>query len=156
MEITIVMLSGESHSFRVNPNDTVGALKKLIQDKLGVSSERQRLVYENGHKTSLNDDLMPVSSYGLQNGSRVSLIVTGSPPTIQVFLRNEKGKSSTYDVTPEETVSDFKVKVQRREGVAVSQQRLVFQGREMASGKLSDYGVTEHSTIDMMMRLRGG
>uniref|UniRef100_A0A3Q3LLL5 Ubiquitin-like domain-containing protein n=1 Tax=Labrus bergylta TaxID=56723 RepID=A0A3Q3LLL5_9LABR len=54
------------------------------------------------------------------------------------------------------TVSDFKAKVQTREGVAVSQQRLVFQGREMASGKLSDYCVKEHSTIDMMMRLRGG
>nr|XP_020505408.1 polyubiquitin-like [Labrus bergylta] len=153
MEITIVMLSGESHNFLVNPNDTVGALKKLIQDKLGVSSERQRLVYDNGHRTFLNDDSMPVSAYGLQNGSRVSLIVTGS---FQVFLRNEKGKSSTYDVTSEETVSDFKAKVQTREGVAVSQQRLVFQGREMASGKLSDYGVKEHSTIDMMMRLRGG
>ncbi|XP_020505409.1 polyubiquitin-like [Labrus bergylta] len=153
MEITIVMLSGESHNFLVNPNDTVGALKKLIQDKLGVSSERQRLVYDNGHRTFLNDDSMPVSAYGLQNGSRVSLIVTGS---FQVFLRNEKGKSSTYDVTSEETVSDFKAKVQTREGVAVSQQRLVFQGREMASGKLSDYCVKEHSTIDMMMRLRGG
>nr|XP_020505413.1 polyubiquitin-like [Labrus bergylta] len=156
MEITIVMLSGESHNFLVNPNDTVGALKKLIQDKLGVSSERQRLVYDNGHRTFLEVDSMPVSAYGLQNGSRVSLIVTESPPTFQVFLRNEKGKSSTYDVTSEETVSDFKAKVQTREGVAVSQQRLVFQDREMASGKLSDYGVKEHSTIDMMMRLRGG
>ncbi|XP_020481650.2 polyubiquitin-like [Labrus bergylta] len=155
MEITIVMLSGESHNFLVNPKDTVGALKKLIQDKLGVSSERQRLVYDNGHRTFLKDDSL-VSAYGLQNGSRVSLIVTESPPTFQVFLRNEKGKSSTYDVTSEETVSDFKAKVQTREGVAVSQQRLVFQGREMASGKLSDYCVKEHSTIDMMMRLRGG
>ncbi|XP_065822280.1 polyubiquitin-like [Labrus bergylta] len=153
MEITIVMLSGESHNFLVNPKDTVGALKKLIQDKLGVSSERQRLVYDNGHRTFLEVDSMPVSAYGLQNGSRVSLIVTGS---FQVFLRNEKGKSSTYDVTSEETVSDFKAKVQTREGVAVSQQRLVFQGREMASGKLSDYCVKEHSTIYMMMRLRGG
>ncbi|XP_020505413.2 polyubiquitin-like [Labrus bergylta] len=152
MEITIVMLSGESHNFLVNPKDTVGALKKLIQDKLGVSSERQRLIYDNGHRTFLNDDSMPVSAYGLQNGSRVSLIVTGS---FQVFLRNEKGKSSAYDVTSEETVSDFKAKVQTKEGVAVSQQRLVFQGREMASGKLSDYCVKEHSTIDMMMRLRG-
>ncbi|XP_065822293.1 polyubiquitin-like [Labrus bergylta] len=152
MEITIVMLSGESHNFLVNPNDTVGALKKLIQDKLGVSSEEQRLVYENGPKTILKDDSL-VSAYGLQNGSRVSLIVTRS---FQVFFRNEKGKSSTYDVTSEETVSDFKAKVQTREGVAVSQQRLVFQGREMASGKLSDYGVKEHSTIDMTMRLRGG
>ncbi|KAM7018234.1 polyubiquitin-like [Tautogolabrus adspersus] len=155
MEITIVML-GESHILTVNPNVTVGVLKKLIQDKLGVICERQRLVYDNGHRTILNDDSKPVSAYGLQQGSRVSLLVTESPPTFQVFLTNEKGKSSTYDVTAEETVNDFKAKVKPREGVAVSQQRLVFQGREMTSGKLSDYSVTEHSTIDMVMRLRAG
>ncbi|KAM7018233.1 polyubiquitin-like isoform 2-T2 [Tautogolabrus adspersus] len=153
MEIIIVML-GESHILTVNPNVTVGALKKLIQDKLGVICERQRLVYDNGHRTNLNDDSKPVSAFGLQQGSRVSLLVTEPPPTFQVILRNEKGKSSTYDVTPEETVNDFKVKAQAREGVAVSQQRLVFQGREMMNGKLSDYSVTEHSTIDMVMRLR--
>ncbi|KAM7018095.1 polyubiquitin-like [Tautogolabrus adspersus] len=155
MEITIVML-GESHGLTVNPNVTVGVLKKLIQDKLGVICSRQRLVYDNGHRTILNDDLKPVSAYGLQQGSRVSLLVTESPPTFQVFLTNEKGKSSTYDVTAEETVNDFKAKVQPREGVAVSQQRLVFQGREMTRGKLSDYSVTEHSTIQMVMRLRNG
>ncbi|XP_041644335.1 ubiquitin-like protein ISG15 [Cheilinus undulatus] len=155
MEITIVML-GESHSLTVTPGATVGSLKIMIQDRLGVSVARQRLVYDNGHRTALTDDSRTVSSYGLQQGSRVSLLVTQEPPTFQVFLKNEKGKTNTYDISSEETVNDFKKKVEQWEGVAASQQRLVFQGREMTSGRLTDYKVTEHSTIELMLRLRGG
>uniref|UniRef100_UPI0037E9429E polyubiquitin-like n=1 Tax=Semicossyphus pulcher TaxID=241346 RepID=UPI0037E9429E len=152
MQITIVML-GESHTLTVNPQDTVGSLKRQIQERLGVSSHTQKLVFDNGHRTVLSDDSKPLSFYSLQNGCRVTLLVTA---TFQVFLKNEKGKVNTYDITPDETVNDFKLKVQEREGVAVSQQRLVFQSRDMTSGKLSDYHVKEHSTIEMVMRLRGG
>lgn len=155
MDINIVMLDGTSHSLRVNPQDTVGSLKTRIQDKLGVPPQRQKLVFVNGQRTPLSDDSKPVSWYGLQSGSQVSLLVT-QPATIQVFLRNEKGQMSTYDIKPDETVSDFKTKVQCREGVQVSQQRLLHQSREMMGGRLSDYNVKELSTIDLMLRLRGG
>ncbi|KAM9360659.1 ubiquitin-like protein ISG15 [Symphorus nematophorus] len=155
MDLHIVMLGGPSQTLIVDPNITVGSLKILIQQKLGVAPHMQKLVYDNGQRTTLSDDSMPVSFYGLKSGSQLSLLVT-QPPTIQVFLRNEKGQVSTYDIKPDETVSDFKTKVQCREGVQVSQQRLLHQSREMTSGKLSDYNVTEHSTIDLMFRLRGG
>lgn len=159
MDLIIVMLNGTSHTLRVNQQDTVGSLKKLIQDKLGVPSERQKLVFVNGHKTPLNNDSQSVSSYGLQSGSQVSLLVTqppAQPATIQVFLRNEKGQMSTYDIKPDETVSNFKTKVACRERVEVSQQRLLHQSREMTTGRLSDYNVAALSTIDMLLRLRGG
>uniref|UniRef100_A0A3Q3XIR5 Ubiquitin-like domain-containing protein n=1 Tax=Mola mola TaxID=94237 RepID=A0A3Q3XIR5_MOLML len=156
MNISIIMLDGTSFSLTVNPQDTVGSLKTRIRDKVGVAPERQKLVFANGHTTPLSDDSQPVCSYGLQSGSQVSLLVT-QPTIIQVFLRNEKGQMSTYDVKPDETVSGLKEKVRCREGVQVSQQRLVHQSREMEDGRLlSDYGVKELSTIDLMLRLRGG
>ncbi|XP_034728295.1 ubiquitin-like protein ISG15 isoform X2 [Etheostoma cragini] len=156
MDITISMLNGTSHTLRVHPGDTVGSLKILIQEKLGVLVATQKLVFVNGMNTDLSDDSRPLSSYGLQHGARVSLLVT-QPATIQVFLRNEKGTISTYDIKPDETVSHFKTKVQSREGVPVSQQRLIHQGREMTDGRrLSDYNVGALSTIDMTFRLRGG
>ncbi|XP_034728294.1 ubiquitin-like protein ISG15 isoform X1 [Etheostoma cragini] len=172
MDITISMLNGTSHTLRVHPGDTVGSLKILIQEKLGVLVATQKLVFVNGMNTDLSDDSRPLSSYGLQHGARVSLLVTQPvtplvtqpvtplvtpPATIQVFLRNEKGTISTYDIKPDETVSHFKTKVQSREGVPVSQQRLIHQGREMTDGRrLSDYNVGALSTIDMTFRLRGG
>ncbi|XP_044052860.1 polyubiquitin-like [Siniperca chuatsi] len=155
MDITIVMLDGTSHTLTVHPQDTVGSLKTRIQEKLGVPAQRQKLVFVNGQRTPLSDDLKPVSGYGLRPGSQVSLLVT-QPATIQVLLRNEKGQVSTYDIKPDETVSDFKSKVQCREGVPVTQQRLIYQGREMMNGKLADYNVEALSTIDLTFRLRGG
>nr|BAG72218.1 interferon stimulated gene 15 [Sebastes schlegelii] len=160
MDINITMLNGTSHVMRVHPQATVGSLKVLIQQKLGVQVETQRLVFVNGMNTPLSDDSQPVCAYGLQQGARVSLLVT-QPPTIQVFLRNEKGKLSTYDIKPDETVANFKTRVQSREreggqGIPVSQQRLIHQGREMNEGRLSDYNVKAMSTIDLNLRLRGG
>ncbi|XP_051806710.1 uncharacterized protein LOC127534757 [Acanthochromis polyacanthus] len=155
MEICIIMLNGTSHNVYVNPEDSVGSLKRTIQTKLGYLPVSQKLVISNGHRTPLSDDSRSLRDYGLQSGSQVSLLVT-EPAKIQVFLRNEKGQLSTYDITPEDTVADFKNRVQHRERVPVSQQRLIHQGREMMSGTLADYSVQEHSTIDMTMRLRGG
>ncbi|XP_059185109.1 polyubiquitin-B-like isoform X1 [Centropristis striata] len=157
MEINIKMLDGACHTLQVNPNDTVASLKIRIQEKLGVSRDTQKLMFVNGQNTDLNDDSKPLSWYGLHSGVTVSLLViqpVNKP--VQVFLRNEKGKTSTYNVRLEETVSSFKSKVQSREGPAVSQQVLAHQGRVMDGGKLSDYNVTELSTIDLTLRLRGG
>ncbi|XP_035021875.1 polyubiquitin-like [Hippoglossus stenolepis] len=162
MDLIITMLNGKTvDTLRVDPQDTVGSLKQVLQQKMGVPVERQRLVFDNGQLIDLSDDLRTVGSYGLHAGSRLSLLVIEpSPPsrpaTFQVFLRNEKNEETPYDITSDETVSDFKHRVQCREGVAVTQQRLVFQGREMTAGKLSDYNVQAQSTIELLMRLRGG
>lgn len=155
MDVTISMLCGSSHTLRVQPEDTVGSLKQRIHEKLRVSPETQKLVFVNGQNTHLSDDSLTVSHYGLFHGATVSLLVI-EPPTIQVFVRNEKGKISTYDIKPEETLSNFRSRIESREKVTVSQQRLIHQGREMREGKLSDYGVTALSTIDLNLRLRGG
>ena len=184
MHITITMMNGESHNLSVNPQDTVSSLKQLIQSKLGVSVQEQKLAFNGAQRTPLNDDSRPLSSYGLQSGSQVSLLITQLPPVqvaqlppvqvaqpppvqvaqpppiqlprFQVFLINEKGQSSAYEITPEETVAHFMDRVEKREGVPVSQQRLLHQGRQMTGGRLTDYNVTNHSTIHMMLRLRGG
>ncbi|XP_063346136.1 polyubiquitin-like [Pelmatolapia mariae] len=156
MDITVNMV-GASHTMRVSPQDTVGSLKIKIQSMLGVDCQRQRLVFINCQRTPLNDDSKPISYYGLQHGSQGSLLVTEPPPPAptQVFLRNEKGQLRTYDIHPGETVSNFKNRVKKREGVPASQQRLIHQGREMQGGKLEDYNIRNHSTIDLTLRLRG-
>ncbi|XP_014323877.1 polyubiquitin-like [Xiphophorus maculatus] len=155
MEIVIRMLGGTSRTLKVNPHDTVGSLKMLIQQELGVPAARQKLVFTNGSSTPLNDDSMTLSSYNIEPGSQVSLLVT-QPSTFQVFLKNETGTTSTYDITPDETVEGFRGRVEKRQGVPANQQRLIHEGREMQTGKLSNYNVKEHSTIFLTLRLRGG
>ncbi|CAK6966566.1 polyubiquitin-B-like [Scomber scombrus] len=158
MDINITMLDGTSLNLSVRPTDTVGSLKTLIQQKLGFAPESQKLIIDNGERKALNDNSRSISSYGLHSGCQVTLLVTEppQPTTIQVFLINVNGQNSTYDIRTEETVSDFKLKVQAREGVSANQQRLIHQGREMSQGRLADYNVVALSTINMTLRLRGG
>ncbi|KAK5871446.1 hypothetical protein PBY51_004329 [Eleginops maclovinus] len=156
MELIIGMLDGSSHTMNVHPQDTVGSLKILIQQDLGFPCETQRLLFKNGSSTPLNNDSATLKSYGLHSGAMVSLLLAQKAVPIQVFLKNEKGVSTTYDIKPDETVSHFKSKVEARERVPVSQQRLIHESREMNEGKLSDYNVTANSTIFLNLRLRGG
>lgn len=153
MEIKITMLNGESVCLTVNPTDTVGSLKLLIQSYLNVAPEHQKLTIINGQVKILTDSSKPLCYYGVESGTNVSLLVV---QPIQVFLRNEKGQTSTYDITPDETVENFKRKVFARERVPVDQQRLIYEGREMMQGKLTDYGVEALGTIFLTLRLRGG
>ncbi|KAK1891957.1 Polyubiquitin [Dissostichus eleginoides] len=155
MDLIISLMNGSSHILRVRPHDTVGSLKILIQQNLGIACESQKLVFENGRSITLNNDSATLESYGLYSGARVNLLVT-TPAIIQVFLKNEKGVISTYDIKPDETVSHFKSRVEERERVPVDQQRLTHESREMNEGKLSDYNVQANSTIFLMLRLRGG
>lgn len=157
MDINVIMLDGTSCSLTVKPQDTVGSLKAKLHSVLGVAPVRQLLVLlSGGQKKTLSNDSLSVVSYGLQSGSQISLLLT-EPTTIQVFLKNQDGKLNKYDIKPDETVKEFKQKVQAREGVQASQQRLLHESREMMDGgKLSDYNVKAHSTIVLMLHLRGG
>ncbi|XP_039659085.1 polyubiquitin-like [Perca fluviatilis] len=164
MNIIVTSMDGTHHTQTVNPQFSVGSLKNLIQETLGVPFQQQKLVLVNDQKTLLSDDSKTLEFYGLQSGSQVSLLVTEPvvppvvPPVapIQVLLRNVNGATKPYDVNPDETVSDFKRKVQNREGVAESQQHLIHQGKEMSTGRLSDYKVTAGSLIFLTLHLRGG
>ncbi|XP_056129411.1 ubiquitin-like protein ISG15 [Lampris incognitus] len=157
MNLTVTLLTGESCSLMVSPQSTVGQLKVLISQKFEVAPREQRLMYQmNGHNVTLGDDSRSLSSYSLLPGSEVQLLITKSTK-IQVFLKNEKGTTKTYDISTEESVSDFKRKVESMEGVPVSQMRLIHEGKEMDDQhKLRDYNVREGSTIFLTFRLRAG
>lgn len=153
MDIIIKMMNGTSHTLTVDPRDTVGSLKNLIQQELGVPPEKQKL---RAQRTQLSDDSKPVGHYVSQPGSQVSLLVT-EPDTIQVFLSNANGKTSTYKIKPDETVRVFKSRVEAREGVEVSQQNLVYEGKMMMDErKLADYNIRKNTTIYLTLQLRGG
>uniref|UniRef100_A0A3B1JNV4 ISG15 ubiquitin like modifier n=1 Tax=Astyanax mexicanus TaxID=7994 RepID=A0A3B1JNV4_ASTMX len=73
----------------------------------------------------------------------------------QVFVRNEKGQTKTYDVSEEETVDELKTKVYNKERTPTDQMRLVCGGKQLDSGTLKDYNIQSGSTIHMTLRLRG-
>ncbi|XP_066546397.1 polyubiquitin-like [Amia ocellicauda] len=159
MEVTIKFLNGDTFPLRVSPDITVWLLKQKIKEKKHVEPSSQRLYVQNGQRIDLSDDSKKLHMYGLKDGDVVAVLIQQppQPTTIQIFLKNEKNQMHTYDISPNETVTQFKEKVARQEGVPVSQQRLVFEGKQLEDGrKLADYNIRAASTIFLLLRLRGG
>ncbi|XP_058230578.1 uncharacterized protein LOC131343154 [Hemibagrus wyckioides] len=157
MELNIKVLSGETKTVHVNPGATIGQLKHKVAQIFNASPLRMKLSVTNGRVVQLDNDQMTVNHYGLSSGATVMLLISMTPVPLQVFVKNEKGQTKTYDITDEETVDQLMRKVRQKEGTPEDQQRLIFNGRQLDSGrKLQDYDIVSGSTIHMTLRLRGG
>lgn len=76
---------------------------------------------------------------------------------MQIFVKTLAGKTTTLEVQPSNTVLDCKKMLQDKEGVAVAEQRLIFEGKQMDdNSELNFCGVQEMSTLHLVLRLQGG
>ncbi|XP_056602307.1 polyubiquitin-like [Triplophysa dalaica] len=156
MDLIIKGINGNTKRLRVDCNATVGHLKLLISQHFGVDPVQLKLSANNGLRINLDDDSRSLSSYGLHSESVVAFIVT-IPGPMQVFVKNEKGTTSTYDIDPNETVNQLQQKIFNKGRVPLDQQRLIYNGKQLEPGRmLKDYDITNQSTIHMTLRLRGG
>jgi ubiquitin len=76
---------------------------------------------------------------------------------MQVFVKALTGKNITLEVNPEDTIERLKQKIQEREGIPPSEQRLIFSGKQLEDNKtIQDYNIQKDTTIHLVLRLRGG
>ncbi|GAX85632.1 hypothetical protein CEUSTIGMA_g13047.t1 [Chlamydomonas eustigma] len=77
---------------------------------------------------------------------------------VQIFVRNLEGRSIAYDLEGEWcSISSLHELVQETERIPVNDVSLVFSGRQLQEQScLSAYGITAGSTINLVLRLRGG
>ena len=79
------------------------------------------------------------------------------PPRLQLFARVPAGRTIVISAEGTSTVDAVKDQVSGRTLIPAADQRLVFAGRDLQNGRaLQDYGITDNSTIHVLLRLRGG
>jgi hypothetical protein len=76
---------------------------------------------------------------------------------MQIFIRTLSGKTILLHVDIEDTIDIIKQKIQDREGVLRSQQRLIFAGKQLDNFRtLQDYNVAKNCTLQLVLRILGG
>ncbi|NXO82790.1 OASL2 protein, partial [Sitta europaea] len=155
--IEVRQLSGTKLVKRVSPYTTIGQLKEMIQQDWGISLYTQRLAQqEPGRSNIILQDCDTLATYGIFYNTVLVLLQT-EPQRMQVLVKDDKNRTTTYAVLPTDTVRQLKEQIQARQGPPASEQRLTYGSRELEDRHtLAHYDVKPMSTIYMLLRLRGG
>jgi len=160
--LVFIKFTAKTIPLMVLPSDLVESLKKKIEQRdSNIPVARQKLalegkVLEEGHT---------LAEYEIKRESSLELDLLPAEPVaqpttrkeVQIFVRNLLGKTITIQISPDDTVETLKAKVEAKEDIPPSEQRLLYGGKQLENGrKLSDYNIQKESTLHLVLRLRGG
>ncbi|NWT57873.1 OASL2 protein, partial [Erythrocercus mccallii] len=155
--IVVMQMSGTKLTKCVSPYTTIGQLKEMIHQNWGISPYTQRLAQqESGRSNIILEDCDTLAMHGIFYNTTLVLLQT-EPQKMQVLVKDDKNRTTTYTVLPTDTVRQLKEQIQARQGPSANEQRLTYGSRELEDRHtLAHYDVKPMSTIYMLLRLRGG
>ncbi|NWV95297.1 OASL2 protein, partial [Machaerirhynchus nigripectus] len=155
--IEVMQLLGTKMTKRVSPYTTIRQLKEMIHEGWGIAPYRQRLAQQvSGRSNIILQDCETLASHGIFYNTTLMLLQT-EPQKMEVLVKDDKNRTTTYTVLPTDTVRQLKEQIQARQGPSANEQRLTYGSRELEDRHtLAHYDVKPMTTIYMLLRLRGG
>lgn len=154
--IEVRQLSGTRLTERVSPHTTIGQLKDVIHQNWGISPYRQRLAQQELGRNIILQDCDTLATHGIFYNTTLVLLQT-ELQEMDIFVKDDKNRSTTYTVLPTDTVRQLKERIQARQGPSANEQRLTYESRELQDQHtLAHYNVRPMGTIYLLLRLRGG
>ena len=130
---------GNAVSIAASSSTTVGELKTVISNAIGVSAGSLTVSYGG---SVLSNDESSCGGSGVPNGGLIYLTMSGPAPsspyvvsvTLPIGLQSTHGSGTTLSVSSTSTVSELKALIEEVTGIGVAFQGLYFGGSELSSG----------------------
>ncbi|KAM6446282.1 AN1-type zinc finger protein 4 isoform 5-T5 [Liasis olivaceus] len=165
--------AGTAPSPRGGENGRFCVAKCLLPD-IGCAPWRPQQLREGGDDAS-GPPPRPAGPWVAANGRNTRMASKKEPPffnednvgschckltfyeTMELFIETLTGTCFELRVSPFETVISVKAKIQRLEGIPVSQQHLIWNNVELEDDySLNDYHISEGCTLKLILAMRGG
>ena len=131
-------------------NTGLELLEELQNNKIQQSSDIKYLLVHINKNLFLEDLLV---NQGIKNGDLIEITNTGM---IHFSIKNLTGKTIKIETPPNISVKLLKYFILIKEGYPISEQRLVFDGKQLENSKsIAEYGIQNESTLTLVLSLRG-
>ena len=145
IEVCVSTPSGKMVSIRVGNQEPVKAVKTVVQGKLGIPLDQQRLFFRG--QPLVND--VSLIHYGIHKGSELSLVVM-----MTITVKPLTSESFSLEVDTNESINGVKEMIKKTIGISPEQQRLLYGGKPLNdNGALRDYSIRNGADIYLVRRV---
>lgn len=142
--ITVKTRDGKGIKVWVDPTDTLGAIKKSLEDESGIPMGNQSLFMDG---KELDDDSKTAAAYGIGKGSELDL----EPKSIRVSVEMPDGTKHDVPIKLSDTSNDIKQKIAEKTGMPPPEQVLKIDGKQMPDGTTArDLGLEDGSKVQVV------
>ena len=151
INITLQLYTGMSIPMEIASDEPIDTIQNMVHTRGHIPYHLQQSTYGE----QVMEYGLRVSDYGVQDGAVVNVSLRNYE--VMVFIKTLTGRTIMVRVTPSDTVSMVKDKIEQQEGISAERQRLIFVGEQLHDHRrLLDYRIEHESALHLVYRSGDG